>query len=117
MIAAAARLLARVRVGSAAGWKQACRAGAPVPEPHRCAAIYCDSVPLLVLREGEGGTVSCLQEPESHAAAKLAAFGVLPGTPVVLVQRYPAFVLRLGYTELAVDEEIAGHIRVLRAAP
>jgi len=39
---------------------------------------------------------------------------VLPGAELTLVQRWPAFVLRIGYAELAIDREIAGLIRVRR---
>ncbi len=40
--------------------------------------------------------------------------GVLPGARLLLVQRYPAFVFRLGYAELAVDRLLAARIRVRR---
>jgi Fe2+ transport system protein FeoA len=110
VIARAARLFGRLRHG----WQESCEAGAPVPDSHRCAALHCSSVPVLELREGEYATVSCLQEPGSAAVAKLAAFGVLPGVRVRLVQKFPAFVLRLGHAEIAVDQGIASHVRVVR---
>jgi DtxR family transcriptional regulator, Mn-dependent transcriptional regulator len=114
MIAAATRLLwDRLRGSAGAEWKETCRAGAPVPEAHRCAALHCASVPLMELAEGRRGIVSCLQEPESRDAAKLAALGILPGVEITLVQRYPAFVLRMGYAEFALDSRMAGHIRLL----
>lgn len=70
-------------------------------------------MPLVEMAEGRIGLVSCLQEPVSRSAAKLAALGILPGVQVTLVQRYPAFVLRPGYAEFALDERMAGHVRVL----
>jgi ferrous iron transport protein A len=95
-------------------WGEDCPGGTPVPATGRCAAVDCDSVRLLSLAEGERGRVTCLEDPGSRGAAKLAALGVLPGIELVLVQRSPAFVFRIGYAELAVDEALAGLIRVRR---
>lgn len=96
------------------GWGAGCPDGRPVPEEDRCAALDCDSIRLTALTVGESGTVSCLEDPGSGPTAKLAAMGVLPGVRLVLVQRYPAFVFRIGHSELAVDGGLAGRIRVRR---
>jgi DtxR family Mn-dependent transcriptional regulator len=94
------------------GWGVACPEGTPVPDEGGCAD--CDSVRLSALRPGESAIVSCLEEPGSRATAKLFALGVLPGARVLLLQRYPGFVFRMGHSELAVDAELAGRIRVRR---
>lgn len=99
---------------NASHWGEDCPGGTPVPAAGRCAGLDCDSVRLLALAEGERGRVTCLEDPGSRAGAKLAALGVLPGIELILVQRSPAFVFRIGYAELAVDEELAGMIRVRR---
>lgn len=93
-------------------WGQTCPQGRPVPEDSQCAD--CNAVPLTALAANEGGVVTCLQQPESRASMKLAAMGVLPGTAVTLVQRYPAYVFRIGYSEFAVDAELASRIQVRR---
>jgi len=80
----------------------------------RCAGVDCDSVCLTALAEGERGRVTCLYDPGGSPARKLAAIGVLPGVEVVLVQRSPAFVFRMGHAEFAVDAELAAHVRVRR---
>jgi DtxR family transcriptional regulator, Mn-dependent transcriptional regulator len=113
MIDVATRLWDRLRTSTRTPWGETCRAGAPVPEAHRCAALHCASVALLELAEGRRGVVSCLQEPESRHVARLAGLGILPGVEITLIQRYPAIVLRTGYAELALDDRMAGHIRVL----
>lgn len=87
-----------------------------MPAVDRCTAVDCESVPLTALSEGERGCVTCLQDPGGAAAAKLAALGALPGVELELIQRFPAFVFRIGYAELAVDTELAGRIRVRRAS-
>jgi len=74
----------------------------------------CDAIALTDLRERDTARVSCLLNPATPAAVRLASAGVLPGAELELVQRWPAFVLRIGYAELAIDREIAGLIRVRR---
>lgn len=97
-----------------AGWKDACDAGAPVPRGEdECSE--CGSVPLTTLPRGARGSVSCLEEPWTSDAAKLAGLGILPGVRLRVVQRSPAWVLRMGRTEIALDDELASRIRVLMA--
>jgi DtxR family Mn-dependent transcriptional regulator len=38
--------------------------------------------------------------------------GVLPQVPVTLIRRFPSFVFEAGYSQFAVDEEIAATIYV-----
>lgn len=97
-----------------ATWKDNCEAGPPVPDTGGC--DECGSVPLTNLGRGERGSVSCLEEPWTSDAAKLAGLGILPGVRLQIVQRSPAWVLRMGRTEIALDTELAARIRVLRAA-
>ena len=94
-------------------WQENCAAGAPVPG-EGCAGLECDSVSLDELQPGERGTVSCLDQPASRAAWKLAAMGVLPGAELRVVQRYPACIFRIGHAEFAVDQHMAEHVRVHR---
>ncbi|MGK7311048.1 MAG: FeoA family protein [Candidatus Longimicrobiales bacterium M2_2A_002] len=96
-----------------AGWKETCDAGAPVPKDGSCSE--CGSVPLTNLGRGARGSVSCLEEPWTADAAKLASLGILPGVRLRIVQRSPAWVLRMGRTEIALDDELASQIRVLEA--
>lgn len=69
------------------------------------------SVPAGKLQQGEKAIVIsfCGEKKEFR---KLAAFGLLPGAEVEVLQTFPAFVLRLGYTELAVDADIMRKIWV-----
>ena len=45
---------------------------------------------------------------------KLTAFGILPGTEIEILQIYPAYVLKIGYTQIALDYEIAKNIIVMK---
>ncbi len=97
--------------GARSGAPTDCPDGIPVHEGGRC--DDCDSTPLTDLAAGEEGTVSCL-EAEGSAVAKLAALGILPGARLRLVQRYPAFVFRIGFGEVAIDRTLAATVRVRR---
>ena len=50
--------------------------------------------------------------PEARMA-RLSAFGLVPGTTVMVRQRRPVPVIAVGQTELAVNEEILAQIWVL----
>jgi Fe2+ transport system protein FeoA len=67
---------------------------------------------LSDLRPGQSATVESIEECSPSRMEKLSVFGVMPGCPVTLVQRDPAFVVRVGFTELSFEREIAEQIRV-----
>jgi DtxR family Mn-dependent transcriptional regulator len=90
-------------------WGRDCPHGLPVPVGP-CAD--CDAVALTDVEERATVRVSCLEDPAHPAVIRLASAGVLPGAEITLLQRWPAFVLRLGYAELAMDRETARLIRV-----
>lgn len=89
-----------------------CPTGVPVHEDGRC--DECVAQPLTDLLPGDEATVSCL-DAEGSAVSKLAALGVLPGARLRLVQRYPAYVFRLGYGEVAIDGALAEAVHVRRS--
>lgn len=98
------------------GWTDSCEAGAPVPDGEGCSHVDCRSVRVTSLRRGGRGAVSCLEQPWSAGSAKLAGLGVLPGVRVRVVQTAPSWVLRVGRTDIALDDELAGRIRVVAEA-
>ena len=71
-----------------------------------------EPIPLPHLAEGRVARVVRLDRVESAATAHLVALGVVPGAVLTLVQRYPAFVVRIGHAEFAMDKELAGRIHV-----
>jgi DtxR family Mn-dependent transcriptional regulator len=93
-------------------WGRDCPRGVPVPEPGPCAD--CDALPLTELPEAESARVSCLLDPGGLVALRLAGAGILPGASVRVVQRWPSYVIRIGFSELALDREAASHVRVRR---
>jgi DtxR family Mn-dependent transcriptional regulator len=96
------------------GWADDCPAGLPVPEAKSCAATGCDSVLLTTLLAGQRGCVTCLDQSSGPAVARLGALGLLPGIELEVVQQFPAFVLRMGYAEIAIDDALACAVRVRR---
>ena len=68
------------------------------------------------LRPGELAEILGLAGESPARRNNLAVFGLVPGSEVRLLQRYPSFVLRIGETVLALDGEVAGDIVVRRRA-
>lgn len=66
------------------------------------------------LRAGESATVTSVGCTATARRNSLGVFGVAPGAEVTLLQRYPACVVRVGETELGLDEAIAREIEVER---
>ncbi|MEI7898843.1 MAG: FeoA family protein [bacterium] len=66
------------------------------------------------LKPNECGHVAYLQTHDKGALQKLMAMGILPGTEITLLQRYPTFVFQSGKTQFAVDKALASHVFVRR---
>jgi Fe2+ transport system protein FeoA len=71
-------------------------------------------VPLTRLPKGAVATVVTLSDESAHERNKLMALGVIPGSQIRLLQRFPSYVIQLGYTQLALDKETAARIMVIR---
>lgn len=79
---------------------------APCEEPAE------STLPLTALRVGEAGTVRELRLYDHTVAQKLLALGVAPGAHVKVIQRFPAYVLQIGFTQIAIDHHLARAVRV-----
>lgn len=79
------------------------------------APAHGDSVPLSELKEGESRELVCLNCTQTSRRNALAVFGLVPGSRVILQQKRPSFVVRIGETELALDVDIAREILVKRS--
>lgn len=73
-----------------------------------------DSIPLPELNEGESSELVCLNCTHASRRNALAVFGLVPGSRLVLQQKRPAFVVRVGETELALEASIAADVYVKR---
>lgn len=70
------------------------------------------NVSLTNLQPGEQGWIYSLTISEPHKLRKLMALGVYPGLPIRLLQKFPAYVFQVGFTQVAVDQEIAQEIQI-----
>ena len=70
--------------------------------------------PLAELGPGDEGIVSRLNmaPAEETDLRKLLALGVMPGVPIRVVRLTPSLVFELGFSEFAIDAELARSIMV-----
>ncbi len=62
------------------------------------------------LRKGEEGVIVELNTKNSNTLRKLMAMGIMPGMTLKMIQTFPSYVFQVGYTQVAVDKEIASVI-------
>jgi DtxR family Mn-dependent transcriptional regulator len=70
--------------------------------------------PLPDLKIGEAGRVVFITPKSRSRLERLSALGLIPGSIVRLAQKRPSFVLEIGETTLALEEEIVREIYVKR---
>jgi Fe2+ transport system protein FeoA len=69
---------------------------------------------LTALEVGQTGEVVSLNSRQGNRRNALAVFGLVPGSWFTLQQKSPAYVIRIGETELALEPAIAREILVKR---
>ena len=104
------------RVCTFLGHPPACPHGLPIPQGS-CCQVYSKKVDPLITRLidlpiGGSGSVVFIAPKSTVRLNRLAAFGVVPGSQVRLVERKPSVVLACGQTSLAVEDEIGREIYV-----
>jgi Fe2+ transport system protein FeoA len=70
------------------------------------------TVPLHRIQPGQRVQVIELKSDNHARLARLGALGLMPGSWLVVLQRKPALVLRVGETEISLDDSVAGEILV-----
>ncbi|MBI3353738.1 MAG: metal-dependent transcriptional regulator [Nitrospirae bacterium] len=93
-----------------------CPDGRPIPRGECCKKFQIEIKPLVQsltsLQPGKDGRIVFIT-PRYHARLdKLGSLGIVPGSIVRVHQRKPSYVLKIGETEIALDEEIAKEIYV-----
>jgi len=71
-----------------------------------------EEIPLTYLKSNERAKIVKLDEKDVKVLRKFAVFGVFPGVYIDVLQRYPSFLLQIGFTQFAVDKEIADAIYI-----
>gem|GEM_PF-1026656 len=67
---------------------------------------------LSEMKKNEAGTVAELDTSNNNILRKLMSMGILPGMPLRMIQTFPSYVFEVGYTQVAVDKEIASTVKV-----
>ncbi len=98
------------------GHPRFCPHGKPIPKGECCRqkreSVERLIAPLHELQTGQGGHIAYIQLNSPSHLQKLMAMGVLPGVAITLLRRSPSFVFEAGFSQFAVDEEIAADIYV-----
>ncbi len=93
-----------------------CPHGKAIPPGDCCdearAAGNLGVVPLTEFRSGEEGTIAYIHTEDHKKMQKLMAMGVLPGNRIILLQTFPSYIFRVGYSEFAIDTNLAREIFV-----
>jgi len=71
----------------------------------------CRVVPMTGIEPGRAARVKVMSHHKTRRNS-LAAFGLVPGSEVTVIQHRPACVIRIGETELALETSIASDIFV-----
>lgn len=99
------------------GHPKVCPHGKPIPPGECCYQEKEVGSTRLVaaladLNPGQGGKIAYVQSRQSQEIQKLMSIGILPGTPIHLIRRFPSYVFEVGNTQYAVDKDIANEIYV-----
>jgi DtxR family Mn-dependent transcriptional regulator len=105
------------RVCAFLGHPPTCPHDRPIPRGRCCEKLSREVRPLVTpLSEGSVGADYRIVFIASHAHRRLdrlCALGVVPGAPLRLLQRLPAFVVRVGETDIALESDVAADIYVV----
>jgi DtxR family Mn-dependent transcriptional regulator len=98
------------------GHPPTCPHGKRIPPGNCCKESRREVVPIVLpLREmpvGSWAKIVYITTPYHQRLSRLVNLGMVPGGRLYLHQKRPSYLLRLGSTEVAIDDEIAGEIYV-----
>jgi DtxR family transcriptional regulator, Mn-dependent transcriptional regulator len=100
------------------GHPPVCPHGKTIPPGPCCARFKRNMEPLVRplpdLKLGEDGRVVFITPKVKGRLERLSSLGLIPGSRVRLAQKRPSYVVEIGETTVAIDEEIAKEIYVKR---
>ena len=100
------------------GHPELCPDGKPIPKGKCCKKglkqVYTSVTSLSELDPGDKGKITYIKPGTHSNLHQLISFGLNPGVIVKLHRKTPAFCVKFENTELAIDEEIAKNIFVLK---
>lgn len=96
-----------------------CPHGNPIPPGECCIEARQQGEPGIValteLKSGESGEIAYLAASDDKKMQKLMSMGVLPGSQLLLVQKFPSYIFKVGNSQFAVDDMLAREIHIRRA--
>lgn len=104
------------RICALLGHPKICPHGSPIP-PGDCCKRNIEHKGIIVaalsrLKTEQKGTVAYIAAGEQEILQKVMSMGVLPGTKIELIRRFPSYVFQSGHSQFAVDRQIADSIYV-----
>jgi DtxR family Mn-dependent transcriptional regulator len=100
------------------GHPPVCPHGRPIPRGECCDKIRTEIKPLVTRLAdavlSEEVRIVFITPKSRKRLEKLSSLGIVPGSPIRLIQRNPSFVLEIGETTVAVDKDITDDIYVKR---
>ena len=95
-----------------------CPHGNPIPPGECCIEARQQGEPGIValteLKSGESGEIAYLAASDDKKMQKLMSMGVLPGSQLLLVQKFPSYIFKVGNSQFAVDDMLAREIHIRR---
>jgi DtxR family Mn-dependent transcriptional regulator len=96
------------------GHPRECPHGSPIPEGDCCKRAE-NSVTMVVksldtLEVGDEIRISFIRKNDPVLIGKLVSFGVSPGKTIKIRQKFPAYVIQIENTQIALEQDIAADI-------
>ena len=71
-----------------------------------------ESSALNLMKEKEKGVITQFRKSDKNLLRKLIAIGIMPGLSITLEQKFPAYVIKINGTRIALDRSVAKAIYV-----
>lgn len=98
------------------GHPPTCPHGKRIPPGDCCKTARREIAPIVIslkdLPIGSQAKIVFITTPHHQRLSRLVNLGVIPGGTIFLQQKRPSYLLRLGATEVAIDDKIAAEIFV-----
>ncbi len=96
-----------------------CPHGNPIPPGECCVEARQQGEPGIValteLKSGETAEIAYLSASDDKKMQKLMGMGVLPGSQLLLLQKFPSYIFKVGHSQFAIDDTLAREIHMRRA--
>lgn len=100
------------------GHPRVCPHGKSIPKGRCCRKGFTKTVkvviPLSHMEVDQEGRIVYIHSKARERLQKLMAMGVTPGMKIQIIQRFPSYVFQIQNAQIAVDEEIADEIFVVK---